>query len=593
MLGLAPTLSIFWASGGRILLLDSNERVREQLKRWGKIVDDFDKNLKIARDKGVQLCPRCFSHYVIRKDEGNLRAGKRGRFHCNECNYNFQRGKLPLRTKLPDFAANTILTLVEYGLSPWDTTGCANKIFEGFNYLFKVSRGTIYNLTAESVRMFEKLEKLIIIGVLEGLSSQTLEVDDAFQHRRKEAKEIIESFHENPEIFLKENKEKNFYYTVVALNLESRYWLPFEVLEARDLKGFHNVFLKISRYLQGDPPNINCDQLKPQTRALREIFSKSKINEVERRREGKKTWKEHMELTAHVERLIRTHRKVAKKRMKFGTRLSLYYKIGLKRMSYNFLEVHKTLGKRPIENLGIPWPKNVKTWSDFIFFASYVLRRREEILLDLDLFDDPCCGKLIISIEGNLLPAPKRSETYGIDINGPPIESCIPGTFPTFSYKERNNLIKEVSRYVRFRTEYYPETDKYSAYAAFFFQPQPQCMNRLHIVMERIPAGLHDLFIPYFSTDWTVGYKVLFFPGLRIHAGKVNHYHYTLNWIDMSNFRSYINEPIMILDLLVNKIKPSDDIKLDYWTIVLPRWLNHQEKYRDHNVDRRLRNENC
>lgn len=563
------------------MLLDRNERVSEQLKRWGRLVDEFDEKLKIVHDRGNQLCPRCFSTDVVRKDKGNLRIGKRGRFQCNKCSYKFQRGKLPLRTELPNFFVNTILTLAKSGLSPWDTTECANEIIVGFDHLFRASRGAIYNIEAEAVKLFEKLEKLI--GVLEGLPSQTLEVDDAFQHQRKKGKKIIESFHENPEFFFKENKKKNFYYTVVALDLESRYWLPFEVLEARDLKGFHNVALKIRRYLQDDPPNIRCDKLKPQTSALREIFSKSQINEVERRREGKKTWKERLELTAHVERLIRTHRKVAKKRMKFGTRLCLYYKINLKRMSYNLFEVHKTLGKRPIENLGIPWPKNVRTWSDLIFFTSYALRNREKILLNPELFDEPCYGKLIISMKGKLLSASKQSETYGIDINGPSIESCIPGTFPMFSYQERNKLIKEVTRYVRFRTQYYPETDKYSIHVNFFFQPQ-HCANRLHIVSERIPAGLHDLFIPYFSMDPTVGYKVLFFPGIRIHAGKVNHYHYTLNWIDMSDFRLDIDESPTIVYYWVKKIKPSRDIKLDYQTIVLPKWLNYQQ-YRNLYVD--------
>ncbi|MEM0095886.1 MAG: hypothetical protein QXZ25_06125 [Candidatus Bathyarchaeia archaeon] len=489
-------------------IVGRKERIEKKLGAYSRLVEDFDSKLENARAKGIWLCTQCFRDNVIELNDPRQRVGFLRTFKCQDCGHIFKDGDLPQDLGIEANAkiVNQIIRLSVRGLK--NVKDIHDEVVEtAYDYGFNldIGRTTIYDIRRKIARLLKWFDRFIIVGLLEGISCERLEVDEIFQSRlhRRMLQKYLEGM---------DGGKPRFYYLINAISQRNRYPLPSDVAEARNKNAFLNFVLKIGVYLRADPITVNSDELKPLTGALELRFPRSNIDTTKRTKHGKIG----MEKVAHVERLNRTYRKAIPKHKKLGKRSIINDLAVLVRVLKTYLWKHETLNKRVIEVLGVPFPKSIRTPSDLILFASFIKQKSNAILGDeYEIFESPLLGRCVFTIqfepatffhligrcvaEGHYLvlilnawvPAEERKKI---------VESFL---------KSRELVVELPLRFNIYKVEIIHEKEK----------------NLIHIVGD-IPAGVYTIVLPIWKANEP---SILYFDTVWVDPGKVNHFLFRFN----------------------------------------------------------------
>jgi ribosomal protein L37AE/L43A len=408
-------------------VFDGSYLERERLW-WQKIVEDYDKKCEEARAKGVEVCPRCYSTYVIKKEK-TVRHYK-----CKRCNYKFKSGHIPgLNT--PARVVGLLLNAIKDGLGPEMAAEHLHDDLLVLDSDKKLVKSAVYGIEEKVLADPRWLDGFIFGNLMEGVKVKVLEVDEIFQHRLRHKRQIQDMFYN------KNKKDMDFLYVINAVALEPCFPLrPLAVYARDDLAFMQYAGEMACRVLQ--PEEIHSDDLPQWKTALKSFFPRSNHVVVTRSKKKGGFWvKDNISLTVHIERANRALRKTIKKGKKFGALRSLQNAADLNYFHRVFLDRSK--GKTVVENLGLAWPKNVRTFTDLSKFARYVralvtnssMKPEEEIMAPESLLEKVSLiggpiGKLVINVKilppfnemkfqepvalvlNNSLPAPKRGKIF-------------------------------------------------------------------------------------------------------------------------------------------------------------------------------------
>ncbi len=486
------------------------ERVGAKIERWSALVKEFDQRLAVAKFRGVTLCPKCFSANVVRKDRPKPEIGKLGRLKCKDCGYVYYIEKLPIDVDAPARIVNEIIDLIARGLHVQDVHEHVLQTARDYGFKYSFGRTTIYDILENVVEPLSELDRFVVVGILEGVDCDRLECDETF-HNRTQLKRLREYLEGEGEV-----KAPKFLYLISGLSVSNRYPLPPEVAEARNKNAFTSFVLRVGQFIRGDPETISCDALRQMIDALKLRFQNSHLEIVNRTKHGKIS----MGKTAHVERLNRMYRKTLPKRRKVWSKGVTFLKANLLRLINIYLRKHKTLGKKVVETLGIPWP-NIETLSDLLFFAKFVQKNAATVLGDeVKIFNSPVLGRCVITI--NTPPIvyrqikPKITKDSWIVIG---LNSWIP-------YSERLKLVKSlVNGDIIFSTRTHSEIilniEVEAKLNIYFMKVVFEEDSRIHFVGD-VLAGPHIIVVPLLDGGALVLEKVW------VDAGKVNHFVFDL-----------------------------------------------------------------
>lgn len=323
---------------------------------------------KRLEDYRAQIRTKNLSHSVISKrcshcgseeycKDGSRKTKYKGKirvYRCKKCRRKFSLDPFP-RTHFPLWVYEKILRLSAEGNRAKAIAEEieASAMEKGID--LHISPATVLYIFKDMVTLMVKIEDEYHHQVL----ANEWQIDDCYQRL----------------------PHRQWAYITNVLAVDTRYWLSSSVSFKRDTDGSKEALEQSVRRSGYFPIEIRCDGWRGHAAAIKQV-----LKHVHNDHRSKKKKKKNYSIVNYTERLNRTMRRVILKGKTFPTEELLQAYTDLKRLQYNFLEKHKSLGKKtPAEAAGIQL--TIKNWKDMIKLAiQYKKRSRRTRRMTLHQF---------------------------------------------------------------------------------------------------------------------------------------------------------------------------------------------------------------
>ncbi len=308
-----------------------------------KRLDDF--GFSNGKKNNPKSSKRCCSHCGSDK---YVKDGKRRRkylglvqiYLCKKCGRKFSDIAIPY-THYPIWVLDIILSLFVGGLSiqaiPEEVKKTAK--LKGMN--LSISIPTVIKIIINCSNLLLKIEE----HYHHTLKSNTWQIDDCFQPR----------------------PHRLWYYITNVMSIDQRYWLASHVSKNRDnqasITALQQAKLRAGYY----PIVVQCDGLKSHSAAIKRETPNAHIDQEKKSKD--------ISIVNEIERLNREMRRLIPKLKRFDTIEFLQATTEIKRLQYNFLKTHKSLGgKTPAQAAGIKL--KIHGWKDLLTLAIRLSRKK-------------------------------------------------------------------------------------------------------------------------------------------------------------------------------------------------------------------------